>query len=90
MQKEQVYTKENRLNDMVLKYYLLHWKKENNSIYEIKIEKWKKENLIEWEETGGFTNDKNLGIAFLNRLHRNQITPMCLLEVTDDCFYDTI
>lgn len=63
---------------------------ESQRVYEIAVEKWRGGCLLEKEETGGITFDLKKAVQFLDTLCRNRITPMCLLEVTDDAFYGII
>lgn len=91
MQYKQIYTKECTIGRTDrLKYFVICNSEEPEPLYEIQIEKWRDHNLIERERTGGLTRNRAKAITFLNRLCRNLVTPFSLLEVTDDCFYDTI
>lgn len=94
MKKEVIFTRdtefitETQKEKIKLKYFVISIQltERSRKAYEIAVEKWKNENLMEKEETGGITFDSKKAIDFLEQLCRNRITPMCLLEVTDDCF----
>ena len=92
MQNEMIYTKVSVIGNFeALKYFITrHGLDSGNVIYEIGIEKMQDGMVVEKEVTGGLTKDYQQAVEFLNKLHRNKITPMCLLEVTDDCFYANI
>ena len=92
MQNEMIYTKECIIGKFeTLRYFITRTGYDSkNIIYEIGIIKMYKGTIVEKEVTGGLTKEYNQALVFLNKLHRNRITPMCLLEVTDDCFYDNM
>lgn len=66
-------------------YYLTEEKKEKESFYGIIVLKMAG-NLIEAENTGKLTGEKEKAMEIIELLSRNTITPVCLCEVVDDLF----
>ena len=92
MQNEMIYTKVSVIGKFeALRYFIARRGFDSGKlIYEIGIEKIYHGMVVEKEVTGGLTTEYNKARGFLDKLERNRITPMCLLEVTDDCFYAKI
>ena len=92
MRKNKICTKEIKIGTQeILKYYINSLDaKDQSVIYEIVIEKWIEGRIEEVQKTGGLTDDYEKAADFLDKLYRNTVTPLCLLEVTDDCFYAMI